>query len=184
DTDSDTDSEAETTPIEQEWTVVTHHKERVLALRVAMDDLNGATQREKRQDLMDILYGEEISPTRPPTRMKADGKQFFRVEVATQEEMDRLLYGIAVDDSVNESLEIQEEPGTAEEEGGDNNMEDAQEEDQCSQSTGSETLRYIFEKIDELSEREHDIARSMDICGVPVRIHDDLLKLALNKLGE
>ncbi|KAF9149901.1 hypothetical protein BGX20_005851, partial [Mortierella sp. AD010] len=151
---------------EEQWTVVAHQRERTLAVRVAHSDLRGDNVKERLQDLKDMLLGLRVNPTTTPTTMRVDGVPYFRVAVATQKEMDTLLEGV-VDDSLHEGSDMSQE----------------MEESDGLVGPQQSTPRPFFLRIDLTAERQHDLARSMELYGLPARINMDLINYAANQLG-
>jgi hypothetical protein len=160
-----------------EWTVVAHHKETILALRVAFEDLRGVSFGEKYEDLMDILMGNKVNPPRKPTKMRLDGKLYFRVTVSTQEDMEALMEGV----TYSQIDKRDEDEDDESQEGSDNESETMEDATELSVNP---TPRPLFERIDPNQERQHDQGRSIELYGMPARVNMDLVKLATNKLGQ
>ncbi|KAF9943484.1 hypothetical protein BGZ65_000966, partial [Modicella reniformis] len=67
-------------PLEQtQWAVVAHHRDEILAVRTAFDDMPGNTYTEKLKELMNILFLNRVNPPTAPTKMRVEGNLFFRV---------------------------------------------------------------------------------------------------------
>lgn len=174
--------EKETTQGVTEWAVVEHHRDTLLVVKVAFDDLAGTSQREKLADLMDILMDNRVSPPRTPTKMKIDGRLFFRVPVTTQAEMECLLEGV-VDNTLDQEDESDDD--SEEDVDDDDGISEILEEDEegaLPERTGP--MRRLFERVDIAAEKKHDMARSIELYGLPARVNMELLKLAANQLGE
>jgi len=162
-----------------EWAVVDHHRDRTLAVQVALEDLTGETAKEKLADLMDILLGNKINPPRTPTKVKYEDKLYFRVQLSSQEEMNILLEGV-VDNTLNHGPETEE----AQDHSYDGASEILDEEEEGQASNTHDEVRQLFQRIDVAAERKHQQARSIELHGIPARVNSELLKLAANQLGD
>jgi hypothetical protein len=178
-TDGDKESEGEIgaeqeeAEKEKEWAVVEHHRDTSLAVKVAFDDLKGSKTKEKMQDLMEILKGTRVNPPRKPSKMRIDGMDYFRVQVSNQTELQALLGGVVespTDTDVNDDTsEI---------------IDDEDQETDFGHSERVVSTKHLFERIDQVAERKFDMARSIELYGLPARVNMELLRLAANQLGD
>lgn len=172
--------EKEATAEMTEWAVVGHHRDTALALKVAFDDLSGNTHKEKLGDLMDILMDNKIRLPAKPTKMRIDGRHFYRVALATQEEMEHLLEGVT-DSTLDQQSD---DEGEQQSEGGDDASESLEEDEEEETPIHAGESRRLFERIDMVAEKKHDMARSIELYGLPARTDMALLRMAANQVGE
>ncbi|KAG0003499.1 hypothetical protein BGZ79_000775 [Entomortierella chlamydospora] len=168
--DNDDDSNDSQEVKGDRWMVVAHHRERILAVKVAHRNLKGKSVKAKLEDLMDLLIHLRINPVSAPTTMRVDGVPYFRVTVANQDDMDDLLDGI-VDDTLHKDKDDE-----------DGNTNDDESKDMEAEAIPATPIP-LFERIDATAERQHDIERSIELYGLPARINMELLKFAGNQFG-
>ncbi|KAG0320071.1 hypothetical protein BGZ99_004687 [Dissophora globulifera] len=170
--DGKADSEAEEGAVEESqqtapgFTVVEHMRARRIAVRIAFSDLNGDSHQEKLEDLMALLEGHRINPPRTPNKVRIDGKNYFRVQTTTQDELKYLLDG-----EVDDTLHKQDKN-----EGDDEQLEEGTEEAVLK-------VRPLFVQIYDAEERKYDMTRSIELHGLPARVDLRLIRLAANQAG-
>ncbi|KAI8347154.1 hypothetical protein B0O80DRAFT_502941 [Mortierella sp. GBAus27b] len=134
----------------------------------------GTRTKEKLQDLMEILKGTRGNPPRQPSKMRIDGMDFFRVPVSNQNELRALLGGVVETPSDTEDDDDESQI----------NEDERQEEQGFRHSERVISTTHLFERIDQVAERKHDMARSIELYGLPARVNMELLRLAANQLGD
>ncbi|KAF9413577.1 hypothetical protein BGZ76_005004 [Entomortierella beljakovae] len=177
--EDDKEEENEETEQTKEWTLVASRRERILAVKVALEDLRGETNKERLEDLMDVLLGYRINPVNKPSKMKIQGKQCFRVTVKNQAEMDALLE-VMTDDGLNPAEDDEEEDDINRPQG----MEIPSGKVYVKDSQVMATPRPLFQRIDIFAEQHINMERSVEIYGIPAKVDSRLIKTAMHQLGD